>query len=82
MLDKTGSFYGQILLVLAIILGMRIFSTLLNMFNGIITSRIAALIVLPQWIYGDDDIMTKGAGALTGSIRVFLSIRAQDTYFL
>ena len=68
--------------VFLIFLGLLLMQTLAFAQSDSKTSRIAALIVLPQWIYGDDDIMTKGAGALTGSIRVFLSIRAQDTYFL
>ena len=44
VLDESGEFYGQILLVLSMIVSMRIVSTLINMFNGIITSKIAALI--------------------------------------
>ncbi len=44
VLDESGEFYGQILLVLSMVISMRIVSTLINMFNGIITSKIAALI--------------------------------------
>lgn len=44
VLKEGGEFYGQILLVLSMIIGMRIVSVILNMFNGIITSKIAALI--------------------------------------
>ena len=44
VLNESGEFYGQILLVLSMIIGMRIISVVLNMFNGIITSKIAAMI--------------------------------------
>ncbi len=44
VLDEGGEFYGQILLVLSMVIGMRIVSVILNVFNGRITSRIAALI--------------------------------------
>lgn len=42
VLDRNGSFYGQILLVLSMIVGMRLFSVLLNVVNGVISGRIAA----------------------------------------
>ena len=53
VLDPDGDFYGQILLVLAMIISMRVFSVLCSMFNGIITSKIAALITydLKQTIF-------------------------------
>ena len=42
VLSKNGSFYGQVALVLAMIISIRIFSVLMNMVNGVISSRIAA----------------------------------------
>ena len=44
MLAADGSFYGQILLVLAMIVSIRVFNVILNVINGVITSRIASLI--------------------------------------
>ncbi|MBE6611640.1 MAG: ABC transporter ATP-binding protein [Ruminococcaceae bacterium] len=53
VLKEDGNFYGEILLVLGMILAMRIFTILLNMINGVITSKIAALITydLKQTIF-------------------------------
>jgi len=45
VLNTAGEFYGQILLVLGIIIATRIFSVIINMFSGIVTSSIAAKIV-------------------------------------
>ncbi len=42
VLSKNGSFYGQVLLVLSMIVSIRIFSVLMNMVNGVISARIAA----------------------------------------
>lgn len=44
VLAADGSFYGQILLVLAMIVSIRVFNVILNVINGVITSRIASLI--------------------------------------
>ncbi len=44
VLKEDGDFFGQILLVLGMILAMRVLNVLLNMINGVITSKIAALI--------------------------------------
>lgn len=53
VLSSDGGFYGQILLVLGMILGMRVFTILLNIMNGVITSKIAAQITydLKQTIF-------------------------------
>lgn len=45
VLDNTGRFYGQLLLVLGIILGTRILSLIINIFHNVITSTIAARLV-------------------------------------
>ncbi len=42
VLSESGSFYGQVLLVLSLIISIRIFSVLMNIVNGVISSRIAA----------------------------------------
>lgn len=42
VLSENGSFYGQVLLVLSLIISMRLFSMLMNIVNGVISSRIAA----------------------------------------
>ncbi len=44
VLREGGSFYGKIITVLAIIFAMRLFTALLNVANGVITSKIAVLI--------------------------------------
>ncbi len=42
VLSENGSFYGQIVLVLSLIISVRITSVLMNILNGVISSRIAA----------------------------------------
>ncbi len=42
VLNKDGSFYGQVLLVLSMIVSIRVFSVLMNMINGVISARIAS----------------------------------------
>ncbi len=42
VLNESGSFYGQVLMVLSLIVSIRIFSVLMSMANGVISSRIAA----------------------------------------
>lgn len=44
VLEAGGEFYGRILLVLSMMLGLRIVNVILTVFNGRITSKIAALI--------------------------------------
>lgn len=45
VLNTAGQFYGEIILVLIIIISTRIFSTIVNMFHNIVTSIIAAKVV-------------------------------------
>lgn len=54
VLDKAGKFYGEILLVLGIIIGTRILSLIINMVHNIVTSIIAAKLVydLKKVIFG------------------------------
>ena len=42
VLDKAGAFYGQLLLVLGIIIGTRLLSLLFGMINAIVSSTVAA----------------------------------------
>jgi ABC-type multidrug transport system fused ATPase/permease subunit len=57
VLNTAGQFYGEIILVLIIIISTRIFSTIVNMFHNIVTSIIAAKVVevvgtkidIPRW---------------------------------
>ncbi len=54
VLDKAGKFYGEILMVLGIIIGTRLLSMLVNMVHSIVTSVIAANLVydLKKVIFG------------------------------
>jgi len=45
VLNKAGKFYGEIILVLTIIISTRIFSMIINIFHNIVTSVIAAKVV-------------------------------------
>lgn len=46
VLEDTGSeFYGQITLVLSIVIGMKLISTIVSVFHNIVTSKIAAELV-------------------------------------
>lgn len=45
VLNETGKYYGEILMVLGIIISMRIVSLIINMFHNIVTSKIAARLV-------------------------------------
>ncbi len=45
VLDKNGKFYGELLLVLGIIISTRLLNTIISIFHNIITSRIAANLV-------------------------------------
>ncbi len=46
VLEDTGSeFYGQITLVLSIVIGMKLLSTIVSVFHNIVTSKIAAELV-------------------------------------
>ena len=54
VLDIEGTFYGQILLVISIVVGTKILSQLFNIINGYITSKISARVVydLKMTIFG------------------------------
>lgn len=54
VLDKAGKYYGEIVLVLGIIIGTRLLSLFVTMFHNIVTSKIAAKLVydLKKVIFG------------------------------
>ena len=54
VLDTEGSFFGQILLVIGIVVGTKILSQIFNIINGYITSKISARVVydLKMTIFG------------------------------
>ena len=54
VLDIEGTFYGQILLVITIVVGTKILSQIFNIINGYITSKISARVVydLKMTIFG------------------------------
>ena len=54
VLDIEGKFYGQILLVISIVVGTKILSQIFNIINGYITSKISARVVydLKMTIFG------------------------------
>ena len=54
VLDKAGKYYGEILLVLGIIIGTRLLSLFISMFHSIVTTNIAAKLVydLKKVIFG------------------------------
>ena len=54
VLDVGGTFYGQILLVISIVVGTKILSQIFNIINGYITSKISARVVydLKMTIFG------------------------------
>ena len=45
VLEKTGRFYGRVLMVLMIIIGTRLLSTVFNLFHGLVTTTIAANVI-------------------------------------
>ncbi|MCI8388002.1 MAG: ABC transporter ATP-binding protein [Clostridiales bacterium] len=85
VLDKDGSFFGQITLVLAIIISMRIFTTALNMMNGVITSKIASLITydLKQTIFNAIQRLSISffTGRQTGSLMTQVNNDSQTIYW-
>jgi ABC-type multidrug transport system, ATPase and permease components len=54
VLNKTGKFYGQLFLVLGIVIGTRLLSTLISMASGWVSASIAARVVydLKKVIFG------------------------------
>ena len=85
VLDADGSFYGQILLVLAMIISMRVFTVLLNVANGVITSKIAALITydLKQTIFNAIQKLSISffTGRQTGGLMTQVNNDAQTIYW-
>ncbi len=84
VLNENGSFYGQILLVLGMIIGMRIVNILLNMINLIISTKIAALITfdLKQTIFNAIQRLSIGffTSRQTGGLMTQVNNDAQTIY--
>lgn len=85
VLDADGSFFGQIILVLSMIISIRIFTVILNVFNGVITSRIASLITydLKQTIFNAIQRLSIGffTGRQTGGLMTQVNNDAQTIYW-
>lgn len=62
VLDIEGKFYGQILLVITIVVGTKLLSQLANIINGYITSKISARVVfdLKMTIFGAIERLSLG----------------------
>ena len=45
VLEKTGRFYGRVLMVLMIIIGTRLLNTVFNLFHSLVTTTIAANVI-------------------------------------
>ncbi|MBQ8552507.1 MAG: ABC transporter ATP-binding protein [Clostridia bacterium] len=84
VLRDGGSFYGEILLVLGMILGMRVFTLLLNIVNGVITSKIACLVSydLKQTIFNAIKRLSISffTGRQTGGLMTQVNNDAQTIY--
>lgn len=84
VLSADGKFYGQILLVLGMIISMRVFNVLMNMINGVITSKIAALITydLKQTIFNAIQRLSISffTGRQTGGLMTQVNNDAQTIY--
>ena len=62
VLDIEGKFYGQLLLVVSIVVGTKILSQIFNIINGYITSKISARVVydLKMTIFGAIERLSMG----------------------
>ncbi len=85
VLNVAGKFYGQLLLVLGIIISTRILSLLIQIFSGIITSSIAAHIVydLKKVIFGAIERLSISffTGRQTGGLMTQVSNDAGTIYW-
>jgi len=85
VLNTAGEFYGQILLVLGIIIATRLFSVLIHIFSGIVTSSIAARIVydLKKVIFGAIERLSISffTGRQTGGLMTQVNNDANTIYW-
>ncbi len=84
VLDIEGRFYGQILLVISIVVGTKILSQIFNIVNGYITSKISARVVydLKMTIFGAIERLSLGffSGRQTGGLMTQVNNDANTIY--
>lgn len=85
VLNKTGEFYGQILMVLGIVISTRIITLLINMVHNIVTSKIAANLVydLKKVIFGSIERLSLSffTNRQTGGLMTQVSGDAETIYW-
>ncbi|MBQ8393388.1 MAG: ATP-binding cassette domain-containing protein [Clostridia bacterium] len=84
VLDEDGGFYGELLLVIAIVVGTKILSQIANIINGYITSKISARVVydLKMTIFGAIERLSLGFfnGRQTGGLMTQVNNDANTIY--
>ena len=84
VLDIEGKFYGQILLVISIVVGTKLLSQFANIINGYITSKISARVVfdLKMTIFGAIERLSLGFfnGRQTGGLMTQVNNDANTIY--
>jgi len=84
VLDIEGKFYGQLLLVISIVVGTKILSQVFNIVNGYITSKISARVVydLKMTIFGAIERLSLGFfnGRQTGGLMTQVNNDANTIY--
>lgn len=84
VLDIEGTFYGQILLVISIVVGTKILSQVFNIVNGYITSKISARVVydLKMTIFGAIERLSLGffSARQTGGLMTQVNNDANTIY--
>ena len=84
VLDIEGKFYGQLLLVISIVVGTKILSQIFNIINGYITSKISARVVydLKMTIFGAIERLSLGFfnGRQTGGLMTQVNNDANTIY--
>ena len=84
VLDVEGKFYGQILMLISIVVGTKLLSQLANVVNGYITSKISARVVfdLKMTIFGAIERLSMGFfnGRQTGGLMTQVNNDANTIY--
>ena len=84
VLEADGSFYGQLGLVIALVVSVRAFSALFDVVNSVLTSKIAAMMTydLRQTIFGAIQRLSLGffTGRQTGGLMSQVNGDAQTIY--
>lgn len=85
VLDKAGTFYGNLLLILFLVLGTRLLTTLTSMIRGLISSRISAKVVydLKSVIFSSIERLSISffTGRQTGGLMTQVNGDAGDIYW-